>query len=48
MGDDVLHAIPTAFDLLALVICLGTLGCRLWVLPVLTAVARTTPSPLLG
>ncbi len=38
MWDDVLHAIPTTFDLLALVICLGTLGCRLWVLPGLTAV----------
>jgi putative copper resistance protein D len=39
MGDDIFHAIPTVFDLLALAICLGTLGCRLWVLP-----ALSTPS----
>ena len=38
MGDEALHAIPTAFDLLALATCLGTLGCRLWVLPALAAV----------
>src|SRR4029453_18011480 len=38
VGDDVLHAMTTTFHLLALVICLGTLGCRLWVLPTLTAV----------
>jgi putative copper resistance protein D len=38
VGDDILHAIPTAFDLLALATCLGTLGCRLWVLPALAAV----------
>jgi copper resistance protein D len=36
--DDFLHAMPTAFDLLALVACLGTLGCRVWVLPALAAV----------
>src|SRR5262245_60413663 len=33
MADYILHAIPTAFDLLALMMCLGMLGCRLWVLP---------------
>jgi putative copper export protein len=33
-----LHAIPTAVDLLALATCLGTLGCRLWVLPAVAAV----------
>ena len=38
MGDEILHAIPTVFDLLALATCLGTLGCRLWVLPALAAV----------
>ena len=38
MGDEILHAIPTTFDLLALATCLGTLGCRLWVLPPLAAV----------
>ena len=38
MGDEMLHAIPTVFDLLALATCLGTLGCRLWVLPALAAV----------
>ena len=38
MWNDVSHAIPTAFDLLALVTCLGMLGCRLWVLPALAAV----------
>jgi copper resistance protein D len=38
VGNDFLHAIPTAFDLLALVACLGTLGCRVWVLPAMEAV----------
>jgi copper resistance protein D len=38
VGDEILHAIPTVFDLLALATCLGTLGCRLWVLPALAAV----------
>src|SRR5262249_9088907 len=32
MGDDLFHTIPTVFDLLALAICLGALGCRVWVL----------------
>jgi putative copper resistance protein D len=36
---DVLYVLPTAVDLLALVICLGTLGCRLWILPAVEAVA---------
>jgi putative copper resistance protein D len=36
MGDDIVHAIPTVFDLLALAICLGALGCRLWVLSALS------------
>jgi putative copper resistance protein D len=38
VGDDFLHAIPTAFDLLALAACLGALGCRLWVLPTVEGV----------
>jgi copper resistance protein D len=38
VGDDFLRAMPTACDLLALVACLGTLGCRVWVLPALAAV----------
>jgi copper resistance protein D len=38
VADHVLQVIPTAFDLLALATCLGTLGCCLWVLPALTEV----------
>ncbi|MBI3326807.1 MAG: CopD family protein [Nitrospinae bacterium] len=33
MAGNLFHAIPTAFDLLALATCLGALSCRLWVLP---------------
>ncbi len=33
MEGNLFHAIPTAFDLLALATCLGALSCRLWVLP---------------
>jgi putative copper export protein len=33
MEGQLLHATPTVVDLLALMICLGTLSCRLWVLP---------------
>jgi putative copper export protein len=39
---DVLHALPTAFDLLALVMSLGALGCRLWILPAAGAVSGGT------
>ena len=37
MQADVLYVLPTAVDLLALVICLGALGCRLWILPAVEA-----------
>jgi putative copper export protein len=43
MRDDIFHAIPTVFDLLALATCLGALGCRLWVLP-----AMSTASEAIG
>lgn len=33
MESGFLHIIPTAFDLLALFICIGALACHLWVLP---------------
>jgi copper resistance protein D len=35
----ILDALPTAIDLLALVIGLGALGCRLWILPTVQAVS---------
>ena len=41
MKANVLYALPTAFDLLALVIGLGALGCRLWILPTVQAVSGT-------
>ncbi len=31
--DKVIYSIPTLFDLLALTMCIGALGCRLWVIP---------------
>jgi hypothetical protein len=31
--EHLIFSLATAIDLLALVICLGTLSCRLWVLP---------------
>jgi copper resistance protein D len=42
VGDAILHAVPTVFDLLALATCLGTLGCCLWVLPALAVVPGAT------
>jgi copper resistance protein D len=41
MEGDFFHAIPTVFDLLALVICLGTLSCRLWVLPTMATLSES-------
>ena len=42
MKANVLYTLLTAVDLLALVICLGGLGCRLWILPAVQAVSGTS------
>jgi len=45
--ESVVFSLPTAVDLLALVTCLGTLSCRLWVLPSPTTGADTVVLPFL-
>ncbi len=45
--DHLLFSLPTAVDVLALVTCLGTLSCHLWVVPPpVTAVDTTVLTPL--
>lgn len=47
MGSSFLHITPTAFDLLALFICIGALACHLWVLPPIGGVLNSSVPEIL-
>lgn len=47
MEKGFLHIVPTAFDLLALFICIGALVCRLYVLPPIGRVSDSSVSEIL-